>query len=80
MWEWMVPLIEGDQRFRPAKKGWDGRLGGACLSVAYLVLALVADGIGFSKDHDAFLRVREAVSVLARRTSFLGYRLFVVSF
>ena len=32
------------------------------------------------EDHDSFLRVREVVSVLARHASFLGYRLFAVSF
>ena len=58
----------------------DGRLGGACLPVAYLVLVLGADGIGSVEDHDAFLEVGEAVPVLARRTSFLGCRLFAVSF
>ena len=31
----MVPLIEGDRRFRPAEEGGDGRLGGACLPIAY---------------------------------------------
>ena len=76
----MVPLIEGERRFRPAKEGGDNRLGGACLPVAYLVLAIGPDGVESAKDNDAFLRVGETVSVLARRSSFLGYRLFVVSF
>ena len=76
----MVPLIEGDQRFRPAEEGGDGRLGGACLPIAHLVLAFGLDGIGSAEDHDAFLRVGEAVSVLARCASFLGCRLFAVSF
>ena len=76
----MVPLIEGDQRFRQAKEGGDGRLDGACLSIAYLVLVLGADGIGSPKDHDAFLGVGEVVPILARRASFLGCRLFVVPF
>ena len=47
--------------------------------MAYLVLAFCPDGIGSTKDHDALLRFREAISVLAYRASFLGYRLFVVS-
>ena len=76
---WMVPLIKGDRRFRPAKEGGDGHLGGACLPIAHLVLALGPDGVGSAKDHDAFLRVGEAVPILARRASFLGYRLFAVS-
>ena len=76
----MVPQIEGDRRFRPAKEGGDDRLGGTCLSVAYLVLALGADGVESPEDHDAFLGVGEAIPVLSRRASFLGCRLFVVSF
>jgi len=44
------------------------------------VLALGADGIGSTKDHDAFLGVGEAIPVLDCRASFLGYRLFAVSF
>jgi hypothetical protein len=76
----MVPLIKGDRRFQPAKEGGDGCLDGACLSVAYLVLELGADGVGSSKDHDAFLRVEEVVPILARRASFLGCRLFAISF
>ena len=76
----MVPLIEGDRRFRPAKEGGDSRLGGACLSVVYLVLALGAYGVGSPKDHDAFLGVGEAIPILARHASLLGCRLFVVSF
>ena len=76
----MVPLIKGDWRFQPAKEGGDDRLGGTCLSVAYLVLALGADGVGSPEDHDAFLGVGEAIPVLSRRASFLGCRLFVVSF
>ena len=76
----MVPLIEGDRRFRPAKEGGDGRLGGACLSVAYLVLALGVDGIGSPKDHEAFLGVREAIIILAHHASFLGLLLLALSF
>ena len=76
----MVPLIEGDRRFRLAKEGGDDHLSGACLPVAYLVLALGADGVGSTKDHDAFLVVGKAIPILARRASFLGSRLFAVSF
>ena len=46
----------------------------------HLVLALGPDDVGSTEDHDAFLRIREVVPVLACRTSFLGCRLFVVSF
>ena len=45
-----------------------------------LVLALGADGVGSPEDHDAFLGVGEVVPVLARHASFLGCRLFAVSF
>ena len=75
----MVPLIEDDRRFRLAKEGGDGRLGGACLSIANLVLSLGPDGVGPTEDHDAFVWVRENVPVLAYRASFLGCRLFGVS-
>ena len=75
----MVPLIEGDRRFRPAKEGGDGRLGGACLLVAHLVLAFCLDGVGPTEDHDALLRFGEAVSFLTCRASLLGCRLFAVS-
>ena len=75
----MVPLIIGDRRFRPAEEGGDGRLGGACLPIAHLVLAFGPDGIGSTEDHDALLRFGEAISVLACRASFLGCRLFAVS-
>ena len=44
------------------------------------MLAFGPDGVGSAKDHDAFLRVGEAVPILARRASFLGYRLFAISF
>ena len=73
--EGMVPLIEGDQRFRPAEEGEDDRLGGACLPVAHLVLAFCLDGVEPTEDHDALLRFREVISILACRASFLGCRL-----
>ena len=76
----MVPLIEGDQRFRPAKEGGDGSLGNACLPIAYLVLALGPDDVRSTEDHDAFIGIRETISVFARRASFLGCRIFVVPF
>ena len=44
------------------------------------MLAHGPNGVGSVEDHDAFLRVGEAVSVLARRTSLLGCCFFVVSF
>ena len=44
------------------------------------MLELRADGVGSPEDHDAFLRVGEAIPVLVRRASFLGCRLFAVSF
>ena len=72
----MVSLIKSDRGVRPAKERVDGQLGGACLSVAYLMLALGVDGIGSSKDHEAFLGVGEAIIILAHRASFLG-RLFL---
>ena len=75
---WMVPLIKSDQRFRPAKEGGDGRFGDARLLVAHFVLVLGVDSIGSPEDHDAFLGVGEAVPILARCASFLGYRLFAV--
>ena len=43
------------------------------------MLALGPDDVGSTEDHDAFISVGETVSVLARRTSFLGCRLFAVS-
>ena len=76
----MVPLIEGDRIFRPAKEGGDSHLGGACFSIAYLVLVFGADGVGSPEDHDAFLEVREAVLVLACRAYLLGYCLLALSF
>jgi len=75
----MVPLIEGDRRFRPAEEGGDGRLGGACLPVAHLVLAFCPDGIGPTEDHDALLRFKETIPVLACRATPLGCRLLAVS-
>ena len=62
------------------KKGGDGRLGDACLSVAHFVLALGVDSIGSPEDHDAFLGVGKAVPILARRASFLGCCLLALSF
>ena len=53
---------------------------GVCLSVTYLLLTLGADGIRSPEDHDAFLRIEEVVPILARHASFLGCRLFVISF
>ena len=44
------------------------------------MLALGPDDIRSAKDHDAYLRVEETVSVLARHASFLGCCLFTVSF
>ena len=76
----MVSLIKSDRGVRPAKERGDGRLSDACLSVAYLVLALGVDGVGSFKDHKAFLRVREAIIILARRASFLGRLLLALPF
>ena len=76
----IVPLIEGDRRFRPTKEGGDGRLGGACLPIAYLVLALGPDDVRSAEDHDAFISIGETVLVHAHRASFLGCRLFAVPF
>ena len=75
----MVPLIEGDQRFRLAEEGGDGYLGDACLPVAHLVLAFHPDDVRSTEDHDTLLRFGEAISVLACRTSFLGCSLFAIS-
>ena len=76
----VVPLIEGDRRFRPAEEGVDGRLSGACLPITHLVLVLGLDDVESAEDHDAFISVGETVSILARRASFLGCRLFAVPF
>ena len=76
----MVPLIKGDRGFQPAEEGGDGRLGGACHPITHIVLAFGLDGVGSTEDHDAFLRVGEVVSILARRTSFLGCYLLALSF
>ena len=76
----MVPLIEGYRRFLPAEEGGDGRLGDACFSVAYFVLALGVDGVGSPKDHEAFLGIRKAIPILARHASFLGHCLLALSF
>ena len=76
----IVSLIKSDQGVRPAKERGDGRLGGACLSVAYLVLALGVDSIGSPKDREAFLGVGEAVFILACHASFLGHLLLAFPF
>ena len=44
------------------------------------MLVFGLDGVGSTKDHDAFLAVGEAVPVLACCASFLGCRLFAISF
>ena len=75
----MVPLIKGDRGLRPAEEGGDGRLDSACLPVAYLMLAFSLDDIGPAEDHDALLRFRETVSVLACHASPLGCRLLAIS-
>ena len=75
----MVPLIEGDRRFLPAEEGGDGRLDGACLPIAHLVLAFSPNGVGPSEDHNALLGLRETVSILACRVSSLGCRVLAVS-
>ena len=74
----MIPLIEGDRRFRPAKEGGDGRFGDACLSVAHFVLALGVDGIG--SPEDAFFGVEKTIPILARRASILSCCLLALSF
>ena len=76
----MVPLIKGDRRFRPAKEGGDGYFSDARPSVAHFVLALEVDSIGSPEDHDAFLEVGKAVSILACCASFLGCCLLAFSF
>ena len=76
----MVPLIEGDRRFRLAEEGGDGRLDDACFSVVHFVLALGVDGVGSPEDHEAFLRIGKVVPFLARRASFLGCCLLALSF
>ena len=75
----MVPLIKGDWGLRPAKEGGDGRLSGARLPVAYLMLSFSLDGIGPAKDHDALLRLGETVSTLAYCASTLGCRVLAIS-
>ena len=76
----MVSLIKSDQGVRPDKERRDARLGDTCLSVAYLVLALGVDSVESPKDHEAFLGVREAIFILARRASFLGLLLLAFPF
>ena len=58
----------------------DDRLGGTCLSIAYLVLELRVDGVRSPKDHEAFLGVREAVITLALCASFLHCLLLAFPF
>ena len=76
----MVPLIEFDRRFRPAKEGGDGRFGDACLSVAHFVLPFGVYGIRSPEDHEAFLGIGKAIPILARHASFLGHFLLALSF
>ena len=44
------------------------------------MLALGVDDIRSPEDHEAFLGIGKAIPILAHRASFLGCRLFVVSF
>ena len=44
------------------------------------MLALGVDGVESPKDHEAFLGVREAIFILARRVSFLGLLLLAFPF
>ena len=44
------------------------------------MLALLVDGIGSPKDHEAFLEVREAIFILALCASFLGLLLLAFPF
>ena len=44
------------------------------------MLAFGLDGVGSTEDHDAFLGIGEAISVLAHCAYFLGCCLFAVSF
>ena len=76
----MVSLIKSDRGVRPTKERGDGRLGGTCLSVAYLVLVLGVDSVGSPKDHEAFLEVGEAIFILAYHASFLGHLLLALPF
>ena len=46
----MISLIKSDRGIQPAKERGDGQLGGACLSIAYLVLTLGVDSVGSPKD------------------------------
>ena len=75
----MVRLIEGDWGLQPAEEGGDSRLGGARLPVAYLMLAFSLDGVGPTEDHDALLRFRETVPILAYHATPLDYQLLAVS-
>ena len=75
----MVSLIKSDRGVRLAKERGDGRLGGACLSIAYLMLALGVDGIRSPKDHEAFLGIGKVIPILGCHASFLG-RCFLAIF
>ena len=44
------------------------------------MLSLGVDGVRSPKDHEAFLRVREAVFILTRHASFLGRLLLAFPF
>ena len=76
----IVSLIKSDQGVRLAKDRGDGQLGGACLSVAYLVLALGVDSVESPKGHEALLKAGEAIFILACCASFLGRLLLAFSF
>ena len=76
---WMVPLIKGDQRFRLAKEGGDGCFGDARLFVAHFVLVLGVDGIRSPEDHEAFLKMRKVIPILACHASYLGRGLLALS-
>ena len=44
------------------------------------MLALGVDGIGSPEDHDAFLRVRKVIPILAHHAPFLGRCLLALPF
>ena len=44
------------------------------------MLALRVDGVGSPKDHEAFIEVREVVSILTHHASLLGYLLLAFPF
>ena len=74
----MVPLIKGDRGLRPAEEGGDGRLGGAHLPVAYLMLEFGPDGVRPAEDHDALFRFRETIPILACHATPPNCRLLAV--